>query len=199
IAATKYYYTMNPWDDHPIISKAEAYFPEDKFREYFEKDIIDNHTLMMYVPEIDTLIVRGTKFGNKIINIMEKTMRDLDIIDLNTFAANAEKIDFDADIYKDNKITRGTFERHLKKHIKSLYSLAMDALARNDKKQLATILGLKYEKEDSVKKTYNLENLKLADTDIILKNSSDCSTQFLGWDIDQRKGGRFILTPVTVV
>lgn len=198
IAPTKYYFTMNPWDDHPIIKAAEKYFPEEEFFNFFVTDLIANHTMMRYVKEIDTLIVRGTKFGNMPINLMERTMKDLEIKDADDLAEKAHLIDFTLPEFKKYKITLNALERHLKKNIKPLYVLAHNAIMRNDKKNLATILGLKYEQEDTVKKTYNLENLQTCNTDLIFKNADDTTSLFMGWDIDQRSGGRFVLTPVAL-
>lgn len=91
--ATKYHYMMNMWDDHPLIVRAEEFHPIAEFEEFVLADPINNHMMAVFVEELDTLIVRNTKFDNPRINAIERTLKDLGIENLEDFELNKGMID----------------------------------------------------------------------------------------------------------
>ena len=199
IQATQYYYTLNPWDDHPIIRDAEKWFPEQKFYKFIQQDLLKNHTMWAYNEEEDTLIVRGTKFGNPIINAMERVLKQNKINNLVKLEAKKDTLILDDPDCEKYFINYQTLKNHLSDNKnKTLLSQALKAIANGDKMTLAETLGLKYIAPSKYKRVYNLENLQLADTEEILNNMEACSRQIIGWDIDQRKGGKFVMTPMWV-
>ena len=62
----EYHFTMNAWDDHPLIQEAEEHFPESEFLEWVKQDFINNNIDHRYDESTDTLYVRMTKFANPI-------------------------------------------------------------------------------------------------------------------------------------
>lgn len=195
--STTYFYTMNPWGSHPHLDECERISPEADFREYVKKDLFNNHTTLVYSKEDDHLVMRATKFANPQINIMEKTMFELGINNKDEFKEKAHLIDFTADVFTHNKVNEELFLTHLENEENvTVYTKAIRALEFNDAAELARVLGFKYEQESKDAKTYSLENLKLADTDKIMKSADIVSRPFIAWDIDQKRGGRFVFTPV---
>lgn len=55
------------------------YFPEEDFKEFFMKDLIENHTMSAYVSLNDTLYIRMTKFANPVIRLIERFLLQNDI------------------------------------------------------------------------------------------------------------------------
>ncbi len=195
----QYYFLMNPWDDHPIILDAEKRLPEKKLLDYACKNLLENHTMFQYFEDIDTLIVRATKFANPIINIFERICIENGIKSLVDYNIKKGKIDYSHPDCKKYFVNDATLLSHLKRtNGTPNYILAQRAIIKKDKEKLAEILGMKYVGESKYKKVYDLSNLKTTDTSKILDSMDAGSKQFLGWDIDQRKGGRFVLTPVYV-
>ena len=66
IEKPEYHFTMNAWDDHPLILEAQEKFPEEEFFEWVKEDFIKNNLKWVYDEENDTLYVRMTKFANPI-------------------------------------------------------------------------------------------------------------------------------------
>ena len=66
IEKPEYHFTMNAWDDHPLILEAQQYFPEEKFFEWVKEDFINNNLASVYNKDNDTLYVRMTKFANPV-------------------------------------------------------------------------------------------------------------------------------------
>lgn len=81
----KYHYTMNAWDDHPLVTKAERHFPEDVFLNWclgvsnwekltidfidanwdvIKQSLIDNNTSVVIDNKDSTAYVRNTMFAN---------------------------------------------------------------------------------------------------------------------------------------
>lgn len=192
VPPTKYHYTMNPWDDHPLIVYAESVFPEEKFLEWAIKDLLNNTMMTYYDEPKDTLIVRNTKFDNPKIRVVEKTLAHFKITTMAEWIAfDKTKIDFEDEAFASVQIKDFHFVDHLKKYKGALYPQAMDALAANDRLKMTQILGLKYENEGKNKKTYNLNKLPITNVDDF-KYNGKFSPLYMALDIDHRR--QFVLS-----
>ncbi|MCS5736374.1 hypothetical protein [Herbiconiux daphne] len=196
VDTTKYYYTMNPWDDHPLIVYAESVFPEEDFLNYVKQDLFNNHTMVMVDQKLSRAIERTTKFANPVARIIDKTCYDLDIHTLADLEKKFDQIDIEHEIYKKLGIIKKHFENHLRKNNGTIYARAMNAMNSNNSFELAAILGLKFDGDGGNAKTYNTEKLETADTYALLKKSTEVSDLFMGWDIDHRR--RLVLTPTVL-
>lgn len=195
VPSTQYIYTMNPWDDHPIIVYAEKHYPIHEFEAWVKEDILNNNIKAIYVKEDDKLIVRNTIFNNPIVRTIEQTMLDLEITNLDDFYIKKDNIDWEADIYTSLGILPAIFELHIKKHKGSVLQRCYKAIETNKTYELASLLGFKYEGSDNVDWTYDLSNIKKVDSQKILENSTITSPLYIGVDIDHRKNRGIVITP----
>lgn len=195
IKPTKYHYTMNPWDDHPLVMYAEKHHPMEEFMQFVLEDMLNNNIMVKYVVDDDTLIVRNTKFNNPKIRIIEQTCKDLDIKNLEDFEEKKDEIDWEAKVFKDLGIIEGNFFNHLKKYKGTLLKRAELAIESNDSGELSRILGFKYDGESTMDKTHNqIELAQLVDSKSIHDNADAVSKLAISFDIDHRR--RIVLTPV---
>lgn len=190
---------MNAWDDHPLVVETEKYFPENVFLDFIKVDILNNHTKAVYRKENDTLYIRLTKFSNPIIRAIETLLKQNNI---NT-VEDWENVPNDAlEGYSDLKDLGITYEfvkSYLIKEITPLYIKAEDAIRREDKMELARILGLKYDGEYA-DATYDMSRIKIMDTEKILNDEKVViNSMSVGVDVDTRKGRGFWITPVYYV
>lgn len=192
---TKFILGMNLHQpEHPLAVRAEKYLPQEEFLEYILKDIINNHTMTRYIEEIDTDIMRGTKFGMPINNLIENFLRNNKIKHYRDWLEKKEALDFTK--YKKYPNFVLMVESHLTKNkLIPLYVQAERAIEQGNHKDLVQILGIAGD-ISGIKYTYNLSNLQTCDTDELLKTMKPGSNLVLAWDIDSKRAGRFVCTPV---
>lgn len=170
----KYHYTMNAWDDHPLVTKAERYYPEDDFLnwclgvdkwENLTYDFIDEHwdvikenltknnTNWIVDKKTATAFVRNTMFANP-------TWADTELV-------------FNPMLPYDRAEQLELFWEKIK-----------DAIVQKDSSKLAIYLGLKKVKQDG-DKTYQLGLLETGDTlETIKKDKWHIIGTSQGWDVD---------------
>lgn len=202
IGATKYHYTMNPWDDHPIITDAEKIFPEEKFINWVSLDYLKNHTKAVHHELSDSLYIRTTTLANPVINSIETLLKTIKVRTLGEWEVyDKSKIN-----WKDTSLTEfGISEFVVKAHIQGYDGLAIwfqveEAIRCADSLMLASLLGLKYQGSSGNQKTYNMDYAQVGSADTIL-NSPYTTIKGLsvGWDIDLRKNRGLVATPIYYV
>lgn len=202
IGATKYHYTMNPWDDHPIINDAEKIFPEDDFIQWVAKDYLKNHTKAVHHALSDSLYIRTTTLANPVINAIETLLRSVKVRTLGEWETlDKSKINFEETYLKEF----GILEPVVKAHIQGYDGLAIwfqieEAIRCKDSLMMASLLGLKYQGSSGNQKTWNMDYAKVGSADEIL-NSPYTTIKGLsvGWDIDLRKNRGLVATPIYYV
>lgn len=202
IPPTRFYYTMNPWDKHPVIVKADKLAPEADFLAYVKQDVIENHTKIYKFPSLSLQILRGTKFGNPIIYNTEKMLRAFKITNASQFTEEVQaQINWKDPIFLKYNITPKSVLKHMAQNDGGpIYVKAEKAIKENNKTDLARLLGLSFEGETGFTKTYNLTMLKTADTDKILSSPMTKTVMATAWDIDSRaEKGKYVFTPVYLV
>lgn len=195
-----WWYTLNPWDLHPIVEDLEENLPEENFLEFIKKNMLKNHTQQFYNIENDTLYVRMTKFANPIIRAIETLLYQSNI----KTHAEWESVPHDAlnafPELLELGINWGIIQSYLKEQKQTILSQANIALELNDTMALARILGLRYQGSSDRAKTYDLSKLIKVDSEEVLKSPKTKVLEMsIGVDIDTRKGRGFVITPSYVI
>lgn len=199
---TKWLYTMNPWDEHPIIVEAEKHYPEKEFLDWVLEDYLNNNTRAKYNIDKDSLYIRTTTLANVIIRNIEKTLKLHKIkglYDWNKY--DKTKIDFTI----PELVELGITERVVEGHIKAYDGMAIwfqveEAIRTQDSLAMASLLGMKFNGTQAIKKTYDLTNLKKCDSDDIISDPMHKIKGIsIGWDVDFRQGRGFWGTPIYLI
>ena len=180
--AAKYHFTLNAWDDHPLVDEMEKKFPEDEFLNEC-LGVKDWKKL-----EIDTINKDWEKIKNNLINnhTAVRTEDEIAWVRLTRFAN--PNWNQSVDVY--NK------ERAMSKEsqLENFWDKLKLALLDKNYSYLAIHLGLKNQDQED-NKTYIFDNVEVTDTIKKIKKEKWRIRGFsLGWDIDMRRN--FILTPV---
>lgn len=202
VPATRFFYTMNPWDKHPVILEADKLAPESDFLAFVKQDVIENHTKLYKFPSLSKQILRGTKFGNPIIYNTERLLRAFGVTTASEFTQEVQdQINWADPIFIKYNITPRSVLKHMAQNDGApIYVKAEKAIKENNKTDLARLLGLSFEGESGYTKTYNLTMLKTADTDKILSAPMTKTVMATAWDIDSRaEKGKYVFTPVYLV
>lgn len=202
VGSTQYFYTMNPWDNHPIINLAEEIFPEQDFLNWVMNNYFKNHTKPVLHQESDTLYIRTTTLSNPVINMIEQTLKHFKVRNLEEWnKLDKEQIDWESPALTEFGIN----EHVVKAHIQGYDGLAIwfqieEAIRCGDSLMLASLLGLKYQGSAGNQKVWNMEYAHIGDTDKFLRRPDiEVKGLSVGWDIDLRPNRGLVATPIYYV
>lgn len=202
IEATKYIYTMNPWDDHPIIEEAEQIYPEHKFITWVMEDYLSNHTRAVHHKETDSLWIRTTTLSNPVIRTIETLLKHYEVKFLDDWNnLDKSEMNWELPALKEFGISEAVVKAHLQGYDGvAIWFQIERAIMEEDSLMLASLLGLKYQGSSGNQKTWMLDGLTLGDSDTILRNRNiEITGMTLGWDIDIRKNRGLVATPIYYV
>lgn len=181
-----YHFTMNAWDDHPIVVEAEQVFPENDFLNFclgidnwettsveyldenweaIKKSLQENHTKAVAVKKDGKAFVRMTLFANPMWPSSE--------------------------IVYNPKL-----EASKEEQIENFWNMIKGAIINKDYSLLAIFLGMKKQKSNE-NKTYQTSLLQTSDTVKQIKEEGwKIFGTSQGWDVDINR--LFVDTPVVL-
>lgn len=181
-----YHFTLNAWDDHPLITEMEEVFPEDEFLneclgvddwkkldpdfvnknwEKLKQNLINNNTSVRIDKFKDIAWIRLTRFANP----------------------NWNK---SVDVFNEKRAMTK------EKQFENFWNKLKNALLEKNFSYLTIHLGLKNQDQED-NKTYVLDNVEIENvTKRIKQEKWEIIGSSFGWDIDLRR--KFILTPIVL-
>lgn len=202
IGATVYHYTMNPWDDHPIIEEAQEVYPEEEFINWVMEDYINNHTRAKGNKATDSLYIRTTTLANPVINAIERLLKQIKVRNLTEWEKYPKKkISFETKFLKEYGITENVIQAHIQGYDgMAIWFQIEEAIRCKDSLMLASLLGLKYQGSSGNQKVWNMDYAKVINTDDMLRDPRVIIKGLsVGWDVDLRSNRGLVATPIYYV